>query len=225
MKKSIVLIVTIILSAQLLSCGGKSDTPAPVDSTKAPPSAHSTKPEGAKFGIKAGIAEGTMEMMGQKAQIKMYFDDYGAKMYNETSGDMMGQKMHQISITIDTTSYVIDMVQKTGQIIKAKTDDMNFANMTPQELLAKGITEVGKATLLGRECKIYEIDPNVNVPKDAKAPRPETPDTKGKFWIWNNFPLKMEMGAMMKMEITKLDETSPAPSVFEVPKDVTMTEM
>ncbi|HEY6171515.1 MAG TPA: hypothetical protein VIX80_04560 [Candidatus Kapabacteria bacterium] len=229
MKKILLLVLLTFAAFELTSCGGKSDTPGTADSTKKAEAAQASStnaPAGAKFKMKAGIAEGTMEMMGQKVQIKMLFDDWGTKMRNETTGDMMGQKMHQVNITKDSMSYIMDMIKKTGQKMKAQPDDMNFANMTPEELKAKGIKEIGKETIGGRECTVYEIDQNANAQKPKAAPgAPPQPDMKGKFWIWNNFPVKMEMGQMMKMEMTKIEETAPPASAFEIPADIKFSGM
>ncbi len=227
MKKTFIPILFALLVVNLTSCGGKSDAPGTADSTKnATGTQTAGAPAGSKFKMKAGIAEGTMEMMGQKVQIKMAFDDWGNKTMNETSGEMMGQKMHQVNITKDSMTYVLDMIKKTGQSMKAKPDDMNFANMTPEELKAKGVKEIGKETINGRECIVYEIDPNANAPKQPQgAGAPPQPDMKGKFWVWNNFPVKMEMGKMMNMQMTKIEETTPPASVFEVPADIKMSAM
>ena len=229
MKKTVLLLLLAFAAFELTSCGGKSDAPGTADSTKKAEAAQASStnaPAGAKFKMKAGIAEGTMEMMGQKVQIKMLFDDWGTKMRNETTGDMMGQKMHQVNITKDSMSYIIDMIKKTGQKMKAQPYDMNFANMTPEELKAKGIKEIGKETIGGRECTVYEIDQNANAPKPKAAPgAPPQPDMKGKFWIWNNFPIKMEMGQMMKMEMTKIEETAPPAGTFDIPSDIKFSGM
>lgn len=228
MKKLLsILFVLAFAATTLVSCGGKSDAPGTADSTKnATGTQTASAPAGSKFKMKAGIAEGTMEMMGQKVQIKMAFDDWGNKMMNETSGEMMGQKMHQVNITKDNMTYVLDMTKKTGQSMAAKPDDMNFANMTPEELKAKGIKEIGKETVNGKECIVYEIDPNAVAPKQPQgAGAPPQPDMKGKFWVWNNFPIKMEMGKMMKMEMTKIEETTPPANVFEIPADIKMSAM
>jgi hypothetical protein len=230
MKKTVLLLLLAFATFELTSCGGKSDAPGTADSTKKAEAAQASSttdaPTGAKFKMKAGIAEGTMEMMGQKVQIKMLFDDWGSKMRNETTGDMMGQKMHQVNITKDSMSYIIDMIKKTGQKMKAQPDDMNFANMTPEELKAKGIKEIGKETIGGRECTVYEIDQNANAAKPKTAPgAPPQPDMKGKFWIWKNFPVKMEMGQMMKMEMTKIEETAPPAGTFDVPSDIKISGM
>lgn len=231
MKKTALLLLLAFAAIELTSCGGKSDAPGTADSTKKTEAAQASSsdapaPAGSKFKMKAGMAEGTMEMMGQKVQIKMSFDDWGAKVRNETIGDMGGKKVHQVIITKDSMSYMIDMVTKTGQKMKGMSDDMNFAKMTPAELKAKGITEIGKETIGGRECIVYEIDPNANAAKPKAAPgAPPQPDMKGKFWIWKNFPVKMEMGKMMKMEMTKIEETAPPAGSFDVPTDIKISGM
>ena len=229
MKKTLLLILLTFTVFELTSCGGKSDAPGTADSTKKAETSQattSTAPAGAKFKIKAGIAEGTMEMGGQKVQIKMAFDDWGNKTMNEMIGDMGGQKMHQVNITKDSMSYMIDMSKKVGQKMKARVDDMNFANMTAEELKAKGVKMIGKETIAGRECVVYEIDPNSIAPKHETPPgAPPQPDVKGKFWVWNNFPIKMEMGKMMKMEMTKIEETTPPAGTFDVPADIKMSGM
>ncbi len=228
MKRSYSFLATAALCGLLLSsCGKKTDAAAGGDSSKSTSttstSASSNAPAGAKLTVKAAIAEGTMEYMGQKVQMKLYFDDYGTKSATETSGEMMGQKMHQMNITKDGYAWQLDLDKKTGSKHKASgKENFDFAHMSAEEMKAQGISESGNETLNGKECKVYTIDPAAN----TKQPAPKgAGDMKGKAWVWNGIPIKVEMGTMMKMEMTKIEESTPPSSIFDVPADIKVTDM
>lgn len=218
MKRSISCFTLILLCGFVLaSCGKKSDAPggAAGGSTEAP--------AGSKYSMKAGIGEGYMEMMGQKLQMKLAFDDFGAKSSSEMSGEMMGQKMHQLTITKDGYTYQLDLTKNTGSKHKSnERDNMDFRNMTPEQMKAQGIMATGADSVInGKECKVYTIDPSAN----QKTPSKGGPEMKGRVWIWNGIPMKMEMGTMMKMEMTKMETSAPASSAFDVPADVKVSEL
>jgi hypothetical protein len=221
------LIVAALLGFFLGSCGNKEGAPGTSDSTK---KANSTTSSGnssssstsgsQKFAIRSGTAQGSIEAMGGKMQINVYFDDWGNKTCNETIGEVQGRKVHQISVTKDGYSWVYDLEQKMGRKMKSKGDDFDFRHMSPDSLKAKGIAEVGKESILGRECTVYSINP----PAPKEQPK-SMPPVSGKFWIWSGFPMKMEMGTFMKMQVTKIDEGTPPAEKFEIPADIKFTEM
>jgi hypothetical protein len=169
------------------------------------------------------MGEGYMEMMGQKLQMKLAFDDFGAKSSSEMSGEMMGQKMHQLTITKDGFTYQLDLDKKTGTKHKStERDNTDFRNMTDEQMKAQGITATGTDSVVnGKTCKVYTVDPNAN---QKNPPQKGTPDMKGKIWIWNGIPMKMQMGSMMKMEMTKIEETAPAATAFDIPADIKISE-
>src|SRR5437016_2161065 len=92
------------------SCGKKSDTPGASDSTKKADSAKSTSsaavsPASARYPIKSGIIHGENETMGMKMTTAKSFDDYGAKVREETSSSMAVAgtvvKTHEVKIMKD----------------------------------------------------------------------------------------------------------------------------
>src|SRR5687768_9656502 len=108
MKRSIFCFTLLLFFAiSASSCGNKSGSGSG-DSTKVSSEA-SVAPAGSKYAMKSGVGEGFMEMMGQKMQMKLAFDDFGAKSASEMSGEMMGQKMHQLTITKDGYTYQLDL--------------------------------------------------------------------------------------------------------------------
>jgi hypothetical protein len=203
------LLITVSLIA---SCGGSSDKPGDTKAASA-----DEAPKGSRFGVKAAICEGKLSMFGQNLDIKIYFDDWGAKTANETNGEMMGTKKMQRNITKDGITYIIDYEAKTAQKTMAQDNEMNFEGMHPDSLKAKGITEIGKETVNGKECTVYELD-------GSKAKEQSGMDVKGKFWVWKGLPVKMEMGSLMSMELTKITETVPPAEVFEIPADFKITD-
>jgi hypothetical protein len=158
--------------------------------------------------------------MGGKMEMNVYFDDWGNKTCNETMGEIQGRKIRQVTVTKDGYSWIYDLEQKMGRKMKSKGDDFDFRNMSPDSLKAKGIKEIGKETVLGKECTVYSITP----PAPKEQPK-NAPNVNGKFWIWNGFPMKMEMGTFMKMEVTKIEEGAPPAEKFQIPTDIKFTEM
>jgi hypothetical protein len=197
----------------LIGCGKKGDEA----SLQAPP--------GSKFGVKAGMSEMTMEMMGMKTTVINFWDDFGAKSLTEVKGEMMGAKMNETTIEKDGYSIKYDGEKKTGTKVKKDTaiPDISFHNMTPAQLKERGMTEAGTETILGKECTVYDVDMDRMSGGDSTA---QPMKVKGKVWVWNGIPMKMEMGDLMKMETTKLEvmETVPA-AKFEVPADITISAM
>lgn len=198
-----------LISFLFISCGDKKE------GASAPP--------GSKFGVKAGMAEMTMDMMGMKTSVVNYWDDFGSKMHTQVSGEMMGMKMNETTIEKDGYSFKFDAEKKSGTKRKGVSTDMHFHDMTPEQLKEKGMTEIGTESVLGKECKVYELDVDQMTGSQPGAGQPA--QMKGKLWIWQGIPMKMEMGELMKMEATKLEvmESVPA-SKFEVPADITITD-
>ena len=164
-----------------------------------------------------------MEMMGMKTTVVNYWDDFGKKSSTSVSGEMMGQKMNETTIEKDGYSIKFDAESKQGT--KAKKDpnfeDISFHEMTPAQMKERGMTEAGTETLLGKECKVYEVD----VDKMTGETADQQMKVKGKVWVWNGIPMKMVMGDLMKMETTKLEVMeSVSADKFEVPAGINLTE-
>ena len=203
----------IFIALFLISCGKSGDG-----------SSSEAAPAGSKYGVKAGMSEMTMEMMGMKTTVTNYWDDFGKKSVTAVSGEMMGSKMNETTIEKDGFSIKYDGEKKTG--MKAKKDsamqDISFHEMTDAQMKERGMTEAGTETLLGKECKVYEVD----MDKMTGQTSTDQPKVKGKVWVWNGIPMKMVMGDLMKMETTKIEVMESVPAAkFEVPDDVQITDM
>ena len=167
-----------------------------------------------KYKVEKGFIEYKMDMMGMSVTTQTYFKDYGET--SAQTADMFGQKTR----TLLTKDYVysLDMGSKTGtkMAVDGETgavDNIDYDNI-PQEMKDKyHIVESGKGTVLGKECKIIEM---------------ESDGAKNRLWVWNNIPLKMvvEKGGMqMTMEATKVETNPSFPAgIFEVPADFTITD-
>lgn len=207
------ILLSLILLTFIVGCARKNE--------QLPSSA--AAPPGSRFGVKAGMAEMTMKMMGMETNVTTYWDDFGAKSVTEVRGEMMGMKMNETSIEKDGYSIKYDAEKKTGTKIKGKANpsEMNFREMTPAQMKEQGMTEAGTETIMGKECKVYEVDAD----KMGSDTTGQPIKVKGKVWVWQGIPVKMEMGDLMKMEATKLEVLESVPMAkFEIPADVTITE-
>ena len=163
------------------------------------------------YSIKSGTVNYEMEMLGMTVTSILYFDNYGAKECTTVKMDMFGQKIESRTFRKDEYVYSLDMVAKTYQkeVFKEKAGDyssMNFEELSEAEA---GITKNGTETFMGKKCIIYDMD------KDGAI---------GKFWIWNDLMLKMEVesqGFTIVMEANKITEGSISQDLFEIPSDFT----
>jgi hypothetical protein len=220
-----VMLLTAFISFPLSSCGKKTDasgmdsTKAVTEATKAAPA----NPGSGKYPIKSGIIHGESETMGMKGTTTKYFDDYGAKIREESSTTItMGStstKTNHVSIIKDGWMYSFEPEKKTGMKMKYSIPaNMDYKNMSEKMMKDYGVKEAGTETILGKECKIYEYS---GAEKGAMT---------GKAWIfWNVEAMKMDMkvGEMtMKTNVTSIEENTSIPSdKFEVPADIKMREM
>lgn len=202
----------VLIALFLISCGKTGDAPS------------SAAPAGSKYGVKAGMSEMTMEMMGMKTTVVNYWDDFGKKSVTAVSGEMMGSKMNETTIEKDGYSIKYDGEKKTGTKAKKDTafEDISFHEMTDAQMKERGMTEAGTETILGKECKVYDVDMDKMTGETAADQQMKV---KGKVWVWNGIPMKMVMGDLMKMETTKLEVMESVPAEkFEVPADITLSD-
>ena len=108
------------------------------------------------YEVKSGKITMEMDMMGQTMVQEIYFDDYGAK--QATVMNMQGQKMRQIAQ--DGSNIMIDDAAKTATKMPAMgmtNEKINFLDQSPKNIRRNKIKEIGKETLLDRECTIYTV--------------------------------------------------------------------
>ncbi len=166
------------------------------------------------YGIKSGIIE--YKHSGSRTGTSiLYFDKYGYRSATYSDLVMNNQVDKGWGISFDETQYMYKEGSKQGTKMKnpmieslKKVNDMEkFIEETYSKM---GFIPAGTEKFLGKECRVYKGD-------------------IGKILIWNGIMMYTEMNAGVmtyKQEVTKLDINARIkPSVFELPKDITFSEM
>lgn len=225
MKHFFAIALSLVFGAFFLSsCGKKADAPGGADSTKSAASTQTVNLTPGKYPIKSGIIHGESETMGMKGTTTKYFDDYGAKICEETSTNITigstSVKTNKVTIIRDGWMTSYEPEKKTGTKMKfAIPANMDFKNMGENMMKDMGIKEAGTETILGKECKIYEYSGSE-----------KSMGMTGRSWIfWNVEPMKIDMKAgnmTMNNHVTSIEENVTIPSdKFEVPGDIKIREV
>lgn len=197
----------------LLSC--KSKTSENASSAMGVKSeAATTTPKG-KYAIKSGIVEYKTQMMGMNMKQTLTFDDYGAKEATDVEMDIMGVKMHTVTIAKDGFIYTLDLEKKTGTKISGKSPDIDFENLSEEMVKDMNLKKEGTEEYLGKTCEKMSID-------YTKM------KMKGTFLVYKGVALKSEtnMGTTkINLIGEKFIENPVIPAEkFEIPPDITITE-
>ncbi len=212
MKKLLLSVVVICLI--ISSCNNSESTSADKKDVKAATEAKKDIPKG-RYALKSAIVEMKTEVMGFAQKHVLMFDNYGSTERTDITGNILGQKSHNININKDGYVYSIDMIRKTGSKMKipTKSGEIDFENLGAEIAKEMNIKKVGTETFLGKSCDKYTID-------DKKL------KMKGSYLVWKGISLKTDMTVMgMKSVIvaTKIDEN---PTItndkFEVPAGIKM---
>jgi hypothetical protein len=212
MKSTIFIALAFMASATLLfSCKSKtSETAATIEN----PAATETATLKGKYAIKSGIVEYKTQMMGMNMKQTLTFDDYGAKEATDVEMDMMGVKMHTVTITKDGFIYTLDLEKKTGTKISGKSPDIDFENLSEEMVKDMNLKKEGTEEYLGKTCEKMSID-------YTKM------KMKGTFLVYKGIALKSDtdMGTMkVKLTGEKFEENPSIPaSKFEIPADIKIT--
>lgn len=220
-KKTVLALLMVLLF--LVSCQNQ-DSSNKVSDNKAPgvtPKAETAPkaepvmetPKG-KYELKSGIVVYKTQMMGMEVKQTLSFDDYGKKEATDIMMEMMGTKIHTVTITKEGYVYTLDMVNKTGT--KAPANPKNNANIDFQNLSREmekemNLKKEGTETFLGKTCEKISID-------YAKM------QMKGSFLVYKGVALKVDtdMGTL-KMNLTAqgFEENPQIPAEkFEIPADI-----
>jgi hypothetical protein len=211
-------LITIALMASLtvlFSC--KSKTSETAATTENPAASETATPKG-RYAIKSGIVEYKTQVMGMDMKQVLTFDDYGSKEVTEVMAEMMGTKIHTITLRKDGFIYSYDMVKKTGTKKPVPTMDntnIDFQNLTEEMVKDMNLKKEGTEEYLGKTCEKMSID-------YTKM------QMKGTYLIYKGVALMVDtdMGAMkMKLTGEKFEENPVIPAEkFEVPADIKVTE-
>jgi len=205
MKLSKIYRILPIALLAMWSCGqNQSGTAASDESSEAPKG---------KYAIKSGIVEYKSTIMGMEQTQTLMFDEYGNMEATEMVMEMMGNKSHSYIISKDSLIYNIDLTNKVGSKSKLVKDqgNLDFENMTDEEIKELNLKNEGKETFLDKECVKYSID-------NAEM------QMKGLFWVYKGVTLKsdLEVGGMqMVIEAVRFEENPTLPeNTFVVPEDI-----
>jgi hypothetical protein len=213
MKTTKLITLALLASATLLfSCKSKtSETAATIEN---PAVTETATPKG-KYAIKSGIVEYKTRMMGMDMKQTLTFDDYGQKEATDVETDMMGVKIHTVTITKDGFIYTLDMEKKTGTKISGKSPDIDFENLSEEMVKDMNLKKEGTEEYLGKTCEKMSID-------YTKM------KMKGTFLVYKGIALKSDtdMGTMkMNLIAEKFEENPTVPaSKFEIPADIKIIE-
>lgn len=211
MKNILFSISALIFAVVLFSCSGKSSD----SNTKTEPGASASKVSKGKYAIKSGIVEYKTSMMGMDMKQTLTFDDYGAKEATDVEMDMMGVKIHTVTITKDGFIYTLDMEKKTGTKISGKSPDIDFENLSQDMVKDMNLKKEGTEEYLGKTCEKMSID-------YTKM------KMKGTFLVYKGVALKSEtdMGTTkINLVGEKFIENPEIPAQkFEVPADIKIVE-
>jgi outer membrane lipoprotein-sorting protein len=209
---AIALMATLTL---LFSC--KSKTSETAATTENPTATETATPKG-KYAIKSGIVEYKTLMMGMDMKQTLTFDDYGKKEATDMEMEMMGVKIHTVTITKDGFMYTLDMEKKTGTKVpsyQGSNQNIDFENLSEEMVKDMKLKKEGTEEFLGKTCEKMSID-------YTKI------SMKGTFLVYKGVALKSEtdMGTTkMKLIGEKFEENPSIPAEkFEVPADFKITE-
>jgi len=136
--------------AALFSCNSKTSEPA--SSTEKQSEAATATPKG-KYAIKSGIVECKTQMMGMDMKQVLSIDDYGNKDVTKVMAEMMGTKIHTVTIHKNGFVYICDMVKKPANKVhfaKAAASDIDFENLSDEMVKDMNLKKDGTAEFLGK---------------------------------------------------------------------------
>jgi len=146
------------------------------------------------------------------------FDDYGKKEATDVEMEMMGTKIHTVTLTKDGFVYTIDMVKKTATkspSYQGSNQNIDFENLSEEMVKDMKLKKEGTEEFLGKTCEKMSIDY-------------EKMKMKGSYLVYKGIPLMVDtdMGSMkMKLIGEKFTENPEIPPAkFEVPEGITIAE-
>jgi len=172
-----------------------------------------TQPKG-KYDIKSGIVVYKTNMMGMDVTQTNYFDNYGANEAQETEMDVMGTKIHSITIHKKSTTYTIDLVKRTGTKVTTNNDPSgvpDFKNISEELKKDMNLKIEGNEEFLGKNCEKITMDYTQM-------------QMKGSFLVYKGVALKanMQIGTLpVDLVAVQFTENASIPAgKFDIPDDI-----
>ncbi|MEW6193594.1 MAG: hypothetical protein AB1521_00380 [Bacteroidota bacterium] len=207
MKKLFAIILSIIL---ITSCSKTEEQKKLSVETKSSAAATTSKQTN-RYGIKSGYILYSAPM---KTTQTLYFDNYGAQEVFTTEIDVGVAKVKNIEIRKDGFVYKYEEGKNSGT--KSRwygSANVDYSNADSKMIERYKIKGLGTETILGKPCKKYSAEV-------GGAPMLT--------WSWNNLMIKSSgkiAGVDMTITATKIEEGPVDSKIFEVPKNVTFSEM
>ena len=168
--------------------------------------------EEARYGFKSATVKKTIEMMGQKFEGVSYIDDYG----NVESAMIMNVIR---TVQRGNTFTTVDMNRKVGSKEVVKEKQLNYMNITPEDIEKNEIKELEDEEFLGKMCKKYSMK-SIRMEKKVDAVT----------WTWKGLVLKavyyLEDKSIMATEyVTEIQvDVDIDPENFTIPADAKIEE-
>ncbi|RRD77762.1 hypothetical protein [Tannerella forsythia] len=171
----------------------------------------------AKYEIKSGIVKKVSNVMGQKVESILYFDDYGKMEAVETTVNVAGTEKNMRTLDEGNSIASIDLDAKTVQRMEKPDKLDNFLTLTDEQKEKYKYQELGEETFLDRPCKKVSLELT------------EMGQTfQATLWLWKGIPLKTETqvgGMTVVEEAVEVQENVEVPAEkFTVPEGFTVSE-
>lgn len=207
MKK---LFAVILAASLIISCSKSEEQKKLSVETKSSPETTVSKPAN-RYGIKSGQIVYSAPM---KTTQTLYFENYGLQEVFITEIDLGVAKVKNIEIRKDGFVYKYEEGKNSG--IKSRwygSANVDYTNADSKMMERYKIKNLGTETILGKECKKFSAE-------FGGAPMLT--------WSWNNLMIKTSgkiAGGDFVITATKIVEGSVDTKIFEVPQNVTFSEM
>lgn len=171
----------------------------------------------AKYEIKSGIVKKVSNVMGQKVESILYFDDYGKMEAVETTVNVAGTEKNMRTLDEGNSIASIDLDAKTVQRMEKPDKLDNFLTLMDEQKEKYKYQELGEETFLDRPCKKVSLELT------------EMGQTfQATLWLWKGIPLKTETqvgGMTVVEEAVEVQENVEVPAEkFTVPEGFTVSE-
>jgi hypothetical protein len=214
MKKSLLIVFVLVI---IFSCKNTPSTKEANSDTKEVSTTNANVSK-ERYAIKSGIVEYNTQVMGMDVKQTMTFDNYGKQDIQEVEMDMMGTKIHTVTLTRDGYIYNLDMVKRTGTksiVTSMNNANIDFENLSDEVIKEMDLKKLGTEEFLGKTCEKMSIDYKKG-------------GMKGTYLVYKGVALMVDtdMGSMkMKLVAEKFIENPEIPATrFEIPSDITITE-
>jgi hypothetical protein len=218
MKKIIYYVLPLILALAIISCGGKKTPEEKIVSDLEKIEKEAAKSDdlsgNAKiFNVKSGYIKYKNIALGMETSREFWFDDYGALQYEENTMEMMGIKTGSKGLVKDGYRYTWNINDTSGAKIKFLSSRYTeFEELAKEDIDRYKMKDHGTEVIAGKKCRKVSVDEPVSAMT----------------WTWEGLPIKTvtKMGDKeVVMEAIEVKDGDVPASKFEVPSDISFTEM